>query len=142
MLNTGNISELKIESKVGKLSKSSEEVYNFLSNFNNFSDLVPQDKVKNWNSTEDNCSFEVDNVGKVGLEIIEKEPYKLIKIESNESVPYKFIFWVQVKELEPADTRIKLTIKSNLNPMIKSVVKKPLQDFVDSLVDQMQRKFN
>lgn len=142
MFNTGNISELKIESKVGKLSKSSEEVYNFLSNFNNFSDLVPQDKVKNWNSTEDNCSFEVDNVGKVGLEIIEKEPYKLIKIESNESVPYKFIFWVQVKELEPADTRIKLTIKSNLNPMIKSVVKKPLQDFVDSLVDQMQRKFN
>ena len=141
MFNISSLSELKVESKVGKLSKNSEEVFNFLTNFNNFSKLIPQDKIKNWIASEDSCSFEIEKVGMIGLEIVEKEPFKLIKIKGSETVPYKFFLWIQLKEIDPNDTRIKLTIKANLNPMIKSVAKKPLQEFVDSLVDQMQKLF-
>jgi hypothetical protein len=71
--------ETKIESKVGQITGSSERVYAFLSNFNNFSHLVPPDKVKNWQATEDTCHFTVDGLGNAGLRMIEKEPYSLIK---------------------------------------------------------------
>jgi len=141
MFNIGNLSELKIESKIGKLNKGSEEVYNFLSDFNNYTDLMPPDKVKNWQATTDKCSFSIENVGEMGLEIIEKEPFKLIKMKGTDSVPYKFNFWIQLKELAQDDTRIKLTIKANLNPLVKSAAKGPLQTFVDTLVDKLSVMF-
>ena len=102
MFNIGN-SELKIESKIGKLNRSSEEVFNFLSDFNNLSNLIPPDKVKNWQATTDQCTFSIDGAGDMGLRIIEKEPTKLIKISGIESVPYEFFFWIQLKELEERD---------------------------------------
>jgi len=137
MLNFGNISELKIESKIGKLNKNDSEVYGFLSDFNNFSGLMPSDKVKNWEATTDDCSFVIDKMGKVELKIIEKEPHKVIKITSSEKAMISFTLWIQLKQMEVNDTRVKLSLKSKLNPMVKAAAKKPLQDFVDSLVDQM-----
>jgi carbon monoxide dehydrogenase subunit G len=142
MFNLGNLSELKIESKVGKISKDSEIAYGFLSDFNNFTQLIPPDKVKDWQATESTCSFKVQTVGEMGLEIIEKEPNNLIKMKGVEKSPYKFTVWIQLKEIEPADTRIKMTIKAELNPMVKSFAKKPLQQFADSLIDQLSTYFN
>ncbi len=142
MFNIGNISELKVESKVGKLNRNDEEVYKFLSDFNNFSNLLPQDKVKNWNANVDECSFEIENIGQVGLKIIEKEPHSLVKITGSESAKFDFFLWVQLKQIENLDTRIKLTIKAKLNPLVKSAAKKPLQDFIDTLVDQLSKKFS
>ena len=43
----GANSETTIESKIGKVESSSERIYNFLSDFNNFEHLVPQDKIEN-----------------------------------------------------------------------------------------------
>lgn len=131
--------ETKIESKVGKLQGSSEKIYSFLADFRNFSRLIPADKVKNWEAEENSCSFDVDMVGRTGLRIIEKEPFNLIKITGAEGSKFDFFFWVQLKEMDPADTRIKLTIKADLNPMVKMMASKPLQSFVDSLVDQLEK---
>ena len=137
MFNIGNLSELKIESKIGNLNCSSEEVYSFLSDFNNLTSLIPADKVKDWKATTERCTFSIENAGEMGLEIIEKEPTKLIKITGIESVPYKFFLWIQLKEIADSETKIKLTIKAKLNPIVKSAANKPLQTFVDSLVDQL-----
>ena len=131
--------ETKIESRVGKINSSSEKVYNFISNFNNFKNLVPPDKVKNWQSTEDHCHFTVDMIGETGLRIIEKEPYTLVKITGEEGGKFDFFFWIQLKEEATNDTRIKLTIKADLNPMVKMMASKPLQKFVDTLIDQLEK---
>jgi len=141
MFNIGSLSELKIESKIGKLNRGSEEVYQFLSDFNNFTAIIPTDKVQNWQASTDKCSFSVENAGEIGLEIIEREPFNLVKIKADDKVPYKFFFWIQLKEIEQKDTRIKLTIKAKLNPIVKSAAKGPLQTFVDTLVDQLTKKF-
>jgi hypothetical protein len=45
--------------------------------------------------------------------------------------------------VEESDTKIKLTLEPKLNAMMMAMVKKPLQDFVDMLVDQMEKlEFN
>ncbi len=136
MFNLGNLSELAIESKIGKVNKNSEIVYNFLSDFNNFTKLIPKDKVEDWNATSDFCSFKVEKAGRMSLKIIEREPNKLVKIANGEDSPYQFFFWVQIIEKEPNDTRIKLSIKAKLNPIVKAVAKNPLQNFVDTMIDQ------
>ena len=129
----------KIESRMGIIKSSDEKIYNFLSDFNNFKDLIPADKVTDWESTEDSCKFKVEGIGQAGLKMIEKEPHKLIKITSDETTPLPFQLWIQIKSVEENDSRIKITIDMDVNPVMVSMVKSPLQSFVDTLVDQAEK---
>ncbi|MBN1186372.1 MAG: SRPBCC family protein [Bacteroidales bacterium] len=126
------------ESRIGKVESSDELVYNFLSDFNNFEIIIPQDKSLEFTSTEDTCSFTVAPIGKIGLKIIEREPYKLIKITGDENSKFEFFIWIQIKQVAENDTRIRVTLKADLNPLIKMMASKPLQQFVDSLIDRME----
>ena len=130
--------ETKIESRIGKIASSEEHIYNFISNFNNFKAFIPTDKVQDFQSTDDTCSFSVPKMGTVGLRIIERMPYNTIKISGDGMANQKFAFWVQLKQVTDIDTRVKLTISADLNPMLKMMVAKPLQGFVDKLVDAME----
>jgi len=131
--------ETKIESRVGTIASSEEKIYNFVSNFNNFKQFIPADKVQDFESTEDSCKFSVPNMGKVGLRIIEKTPFNTIKISGDGMANQQFNLWVQLKQASENDTKVKITIKADLNPMIKMMVAKPLKNFVDKLVEAMER---
>jgi carbon monoxide dehydrogenase subunit G len=130
---------MKLESKVGKVPEKDEQIFRFLSDFNNFKHLVPSDKVRNWQSDTDSCRFTVDMVGEIGFRIIEKEPYKLIKMSNHEITKHQFKFWIQLKEIAESDTAVKLTMELELNPVLQMMVKTPLQKFLDSLVDQLAK---
>lgn len=129
----------KIESRIGVIKQSEEKIYTFLSDFSNFRNLVPEDRVKNWESTGDSCSFTVEGIGQVGLRIIEKEPNKLIKISSDGKKPVPFLVWIQIKEVADKDSRIKITADVDMNPVLAAMVKNPLKSFVDSLVEQAEK---
>jgi carbon monoxide dehydrogenase subunit G len=131
--------ETTFESKVGKVSLPEEKIYNFLSNFNNLKTYIPADKVSNWQSDGDTCSFSVNGMGNVTLRIIEKEPFKLLKITGDGLNKQNFNFWVQLKQVADYDTRVKLTIKADVNPMIKMMVSKPIQKFLDTLIDSFEK---
>ena len=132
---------IKLESKIGKIHNTGENTYNFLSNFNNFNKLIPEDKIKNWESSENSCSFTADGIGEARMQIIEKEPFRLIKVSSEVNNKIDFNFWIQIKQVHENDTRIKLTIKADINPMLQMIAKKPLQNFLDSIIEQLE-KFN
>jgi carbon monoxide dehydrogenase subunit G len=129
----------KIESRIGIIKDSEEKIYSFLSDFNNFRNMVPADKVKNWESDRDSCTFTVEGIGPVGLRILEKEPTKMIKIISDGKKPVPFTIWIQIKEVAEKDTRIKITADVDINPLMATMVKGPLKSFVDTLVDQAER---
>jgi carbon monoxide dehydrogenase subunit G len=128
---------MKLESKIGRIEAPDEKIYNFLSNFKNFQQLIPVDKVKNWKSDENSCSFEIDYIGETGAKIMEKEPHSLIKYTNIDGSKYNFFFWIQLKRFDINDTRIKLTMETKLNPMVEMMAKKPLQDFLEKVVDQL-----
>jgi carbon monoxide dehydrogenase subunit G len=130
---------IKLESKIGKINSSEEEAYNFLSSFDNFQKFIPEDKIQNWQATENSCRFKIEGIGETGMKIIEKEPNKLIKITGEESGKIDFNFWIQLKQIAENDTRIRLTIQAHINPMFQIVVKKPLQNFLDTLVEHIEK---
>jgi carbon monoxide dehydrogenase subunit G len=131
--------ETKFESRVGKVATSEEKAYTFLSNFNNFKQFIPADKLENYQSGEDHCRFTVQGVGEVGLRIIEKVPYKTIKVSGDGMANQQFYLWIQLKQLQETDTRVKLTLKADLNPMLKMMASKPIQLFLDKLIDAIER---
>ncbi len=129
----------KIESKVGVVSHSADKIFNYISDFNNFKSLIPEDKVKDFESTTNTCRFRVDGIGQAGLKIIERDPPKLIKISSDEQTSFDLLLWIQIKEVGDNDSRIKISTEVKLNPMMATMVKKPLQNFVDTLIDQAEK---
>ncbi len=128
----------KFESRIGKILHPQDKVYDFISDFNNFQQFLPGDKVKNWQNDGDSCSFSVSGVGDVGLKIIEKKPSDLIKISGNGMANVEFYLWIQLKQLDEDDTRVKLTMKAELNPMLKMVASKPLKSFLELMVKYME----
>ncbi len=125
----------KYESQIKVVPYSKKRIFNFLSDFDNFGVIVPKDKIKNWQSHGGHCTFELDMVGEVGLRIVENTPFDTIKYTSEGNTPVNFFLWVQIKEVEEADSRVKLTIKADMNPMIKMVVAGPIKKFLEILAD-------
>ncbi|MFC2136866.1 SRPBCC domain-containing protein [Bacteroidota bacterium] len=129
---------LKIESKIGTVLKPQVDIYNFLSKLNNLEDFIPADKIKNWQATEDTCSFEVEMAGELNIEIVNREPHKTLKLKGNSAAqPLDFFFWIQLKEVNPGDTKVKLTLHAEVPAMIKSMAKKPLQEALNVIIDKL-----
>ncbi len=130
---------MKIESKIGKSNFSDAKIYAFIADFRNFQNIIPRERVSDWEADEDSCSFKIDPVGKIGMKVIEKEVNKLIKVSSDPTISqYNFTMWIQIKGLEQDDSRIKITIEPEVNKMLLPMVKAPLKQFVDSLVDKIE----
>jgi len=129
----------QIVSKIGKVKQSDEKIYNFLSDFNNFQQLIPPDKIKNWRSTADTCHFTVDGIGDAGMKIIEKKAFSLIKITSEGNTPVNFFLWIQIKKINEKESGIKITIEPKVTAIMMVMIKGPLQNFVDMLIDQMEK---
>lgn len=130
---------MKIESKIGKSTSSDQQIYKFITNFHNFQELLPADKVSGWESSEEKCSFQVDPLGRTGLMIVEKKPSSLVKMSSDpEFSKYQFTIWIQLKKVAPDDTRVKITIEPLVNKMLLPMLKIPLKKLADSIVDKME----
>lgn len=130
---------MKIESKIGKSTSSDVKIYDFVTNFHNFKELLPADKVSGWEASEDKCSFNVDPLGRTGLMIIEKEPYKLVKMVSDpEFSSYQFNIWIQLKKVTDNDTRVKVTIEPLVNKMLLPMLKLPLKKLADGIINKIE----
>jgi carbon monoxide dehydrogenase subunit G len=122
-------------SEVRTIPHNDEKVFTMLSDMTNLErvkEKIPQDKIKNFTFDADTCSFTVDPVGAVTFQIIEREPNKTIKFTTVNS-PVPLLMWIQLKQVADNDTKMKMTVRADLNPFFKTMVAKPLQDAVDKM---------
>lgn len=122
-------------SEVKTIPHNEDRIFEMLSDMTNLErvkDRIPQDKIKNFEFDSDTCSFTVEPVGKITFQIIEREPYKTIKFSTTNS-PVPLTLWIQLKQVAENDTKIKMTAQADLNPFIKPMVSKPLQDAIEKL---------
>ena len=76
--------------------------------------------------------------GKSRIKIVRKDPHDTVKYAGYGLNNTEFYLWVQLKELKEEDTRVKLTIKADLNPGLKMIASKPIKEFLDKLVSGME----
>lgn len=129
----------KIESSIREIPYSQQSVYNMLSNLSNIDkvrDKIPEDKVNDLQFDNDSITISTQ-MGSVKLVIADREEPKMIKFETAES-PLPFNFWIQVLPVSETTCKMKLTIRSDVNPFMASMVKKPLQQGVEKIADALQ----
>ena len=122
-------------SEVKTIPHNDDKIFAMLSDMSNLErikDRIPQDKIKDFTFDTDTCSFTVDPVGSIMFQIVEREPNKTIKLSTTNS-PVPLLMWIQLKQVAENDTKMKMTVRAELNPFIKPMVSKPLQDAVDKI---------
>ena len=122
-------------SEIKAIPFNEDRIFNMLSDLSNLEkvkDRIPQDKIQEFEFDKDSCSFSVTPVGKITFQIVEREPYKTVKFTTANS-PIPLYLWIQLKQIEENDTRMKLTVRADLNPFLKQMVSKPLQDALDKI---------
>jgi carbon monoxide dehydrogenase subunit G len=124
-----------IESDKVDVAKSAEQVFNFLSDFNNFEKLMPS-QVTNWQSTKDDCSFTLNGMTTLGMKITERTPNSKILISSNGKVPFDFTMDVTITENGAASVG-QIVFEADLNPMMKMMVVGPMGKFFNYLAKKL-----
>lgn len=122
-------------SEVKQIPYSDERIFNMLSDLSNLEkvkDRIPQDKIKEFSFDTDTCSVTVDPVGTITFQIVERDPFKTIKFTTTNS-PIPLHLWIQLKQVEENDTRMKITVRADISPFLKPMISKPLQDGVDKM---------
>ena len=132
-------SESKFESSIKQIPYPQEAVYRNLSDLRNLEkvrDRVPEDKVKDFAFDEDTVSLNVAPVGELKLRICDREEPKCVKFETVQS-PVPFNVWIQVLPVTADTSKMKVTVKAELNPFIRGMVSGPLQDGVEKIADAL-----
>ena len=127
------------ESSIKVIPFSQEAVYSKISDLNNLEqvkDRIPQDKIQNFEFDADSMNFTVSPMGNVCLRIIEREPCKLVKFETASS-PLPFNLWIQLVPTSDEQCKMKITVKAELNPFIKGMVSKPLQEGLEEMAEMI-----
>ena len=127
----------RFESSVKQIPYPQQAVYDMLSNLENISkvmDRIPADKIKDISFDRDHVSMSVDPVGAIKLAVCEREEPKCIKFQTEKS-PVPFYVWIQMLPVTDTISKMRITAEADLNPSIKTLVQKPLQDGVEQIAD-------
>lgn len=135
------------QSSVKHIAAPAERIYNKLSDIKQLEpfierlkEQVPDDKVKIKDVVvnDDSIYFSIEPMGTLGLKLIEKEPFKTLKFESDKS-PIEFNFWIQLVEKESTDTKMRLTLKADIPFMIKMMLKDKLEQGIEMAAEALTK---
>ncbi len=128
------MAESKYESNIQTVAASAHAIYRVLGNMENIAlvkDLIPQDKVQELSYDKDSVHIKVDGLGqKLCIRIVDSEEDNVLKY-GIDNLPMGMNFWVQMREVGPNDSRIKLTLKADLPMMFKMMLDKKLQEGIE-----------
>ena len=133
------VSETKI------IDHNQQVVFDYLSNFENLGQYLssgildnvasrfPQVSITNFEADRDSCQFSVSGMGTARIRIVDREPYKTIKAESEGSLPVGFTFWIQLLPVDESQTKMRLTLHAEMSMMIKMMLGDKLNEGVNQL---------
>lgn len=127
------------ESRNGEMDCTPEEVFYFMTDMRNFKRFVPAGVVSNYVDDIDSCSFSVQKAGKVNVRLDRKEKYDLISYRGDALKDNDFELLLHITRKPDNFAVVKVTVNADLNPMIKMFASKPIAQFLEMVIDKMER---
>lgn len=141
----------KYTSNVKLINHNEQVVFNYLANFQNLSsylnsgliekitEKVPQIRITDFSSDQDSCKFNITGLGLAEIRIVNREPFKTIKVESSGGLPLSFTFWIQLIAVDNFQTKMRLTLHAEMSMMIKMMAGDKLEEGIDKLADTLSK---
>ena len=131
----------RFESSIKQIPYPQQAVYDMLSDLENISkvmDRIPEDKISDMEFDRDHVSMTVDPVGYIKLAVCDREEPKCIKFQTEQS-PVPFYVWIQMLPVTETTSKMKVTAEADLNPFVKAMVQKPLQQGVEQIAEGLSK---
>lgn len=129
---------MKIESNKTLINRSSNLVFDYISNCNNFGKVLPE-QIKNWTSSEDQCSFEIQGMAKITLHVSEKTRPSKVVYTATADKPFSLEMICQILEKSDKSCEAIAFLNVDIPPMIAMMAKKPLQNFADQIMLKLKQ---
>jgi hypothetical protein len=126
------------ESRPGKLTCTAQEVFNFATDIRNFEQFIPKGTINNWNAEKESCSFSVSMIGTVTFRLTEKEEYKKIMFTGDALKKNDFLVELDITDNDQSPADIKVLLGADLNPLLKMMAAKPIGQFLETLINEME----
>lgn len=127
------MAEFTITSETHSTQSGLKDIFEFLTDFRNFKNIMPEDKVENFESDNNGCSFNIRGVTPLKVKLKSKSPYSKIVFESEGLA--KFNFLLETTLIGEATSRGECNVKlhGDINPFIKVMAEKPLTQLVNTM---------
>ncbi len=131
--------ELKFESRTGRLDHKPESIYKFVTDLRNLKQFIPDKIVDGLSVERESCSFKVTYFGHVSARITERKPFSRVVITGSAMKPDDFSLMLDIMEGHDGETEVRITVDTELNPFLKMMVEKPVRQFLETVIDEMEK---
>ena len=128
---------MNIESKKTVINKSQKDFFEFLSNLENFEQIMPENNEK-FEVDGDSFIFSLKGMPEIRLVIKEKQEFDKIILGAASS-KLNFTLTAEINAVSENSCETQLLFNGDFNPMMAMMVKKPLQKFIDTLTEQAEK---
>ncbi|MDG1811066.1 MAG: SRPBCC family protein [Polaribacter sp.] len=128
---------MNLESTKVTAAKSSKEIFEFLTNLQNFEQLMPEN-IQKFQVEGDSFLFAIKGMPEIRLVLKEKTEFSNITLGAASS-KLPFTLSANISELSENKSEVQLIFKGDFNPMMAMMVKKPLTKFIEILTENISK---
>ena len=127
------MSYFSLLSETHSTKSATDVLFDFMGDFNNFKHLLPDDKIENFECTNEQCSFGIKGLMPLTIKIKDKKPKSEITFETSGLA--KFVFTLHIHLLPNQTTNVQL--EGDMNPFIKAMAEKPLSNLINTMATKL-----
>jgi carbon monoxide dehydrogenase subunit G len=127
------------ESRSGNLTCNIEEVFAFVTDIRNFEQFIPNGNVNYWKAEKESCSFSVSMLGSVNVRLTEKEESNKVIFKGDALGKNNFTLTLNISKNTKNQAVVTVMLSADLNPMMKMMVSKPIDQFLGILINEMEK---
>lgn len=128
---------MNLESNKTSVSKSSKQVFDYLTHLENFEQLMPEGTQK-FEVDGDSFLFALKGMPEIRLVLKEKVEFSSIILGAASS-KLPFTLSANINEVSENESEVQLFFNGDFNPMMAMMVKKPLRKFIDTLAENLSK---
>ncbi|MFA7470928.1 MAG: hypothetical protein WCY63_10145 [Weeksellaceae bacterium] len=130
---------MKVSTEKVRFSKNQEETFEFLSDMNNYRQLMPDD-TKSFEIHESGKGFavQIGNLPKVGMKLKDSNRSSQLVFESP-SPNFEYYLTIDIEPVDGSNADVSLNFDGKFNMMIEMMAKGPLTNFINTIAEKLGR---
>ena len=129
---------MNLESPKVTVEKSSEYLFNALSDIKNFEKLMPENIAKFEVLDEDIFNFGLKGMPEIKLRLKEAVPNsKVVLAAASDKLPFTLI--AIIESVSDTSSSVQLFFEGIFNPMMAMMIKGPISKFIETLAANMEK---
>jgi hypothetical protein len=131
------VAAFNIQSAEQGTESSLKRIFEFLTDFNNFKSILPEDKIENFQCAADSCSFNIRGITPLSVKLKSTVPHSNIQYDLTSMGKFNFILEVNLIGTSEAPGKATIAIHGDMNPFLKTLAEKPLEQLVNSMAKKL-----